>query len=317
MGHRPLSERGELMQKRLKLGVLYSRVRVEEKWIFSAMEKRGIDYERLDDRAISFDLENPEPWRAFDAVLERSISYTSGLYALRLLNAFGVPTVNTAQVAEICGDKLTTSAMLARAGVPQPRNMVAFTPEAALEAIEAFGYPVVLKPVVGSWGRLLAKINDRDAAEAVLEHKATLGSVQHSVFYIQEFIKKPGRDIRAIVIGGRVLTAMYRMSEHWITNTARGGEGELCPITPEIEELCLKATKAVGGGVLAVDLIEHSERGYLVNEINHTMEFHTMQPVSGVDIAGEIVEYVVSAAKVGHGPRNEFSKGLVTDWVAD
>ena len=285
------------MQKRLKIGVLYSRVRVEEKWIFAAMEKRGIDYERLDDRVISFDLENPEPWRAFDAVLERSISYTSGLYALRLLNSFGVPTVNTAAVAEVCGDKLTTSAMLAKAGVPQPRNVVAFTPEAALDAIEAFGYPVVLKPVVGSWGRLLAKINDRDAAEAVLEHKSTLGSVQHSVFYIQEFIRKPGRDIRAIVIGDRVLTAMYRKSEHWITNTARGGEGELCPITPEIEEMCLKATAAVGGGVLAVDLIEHTERGYLVNEINHTMEFHTMQPVSGIDIAGEIVEYTVSAAK--------------------
>jgi [lysine-biosynthesis-protein LysW]--L-2-aminoadipate ligase len=291
---------GAIMQRRLKLGVLYSRVRVEEKWIFAAMEKRGIDYERLDDRAISFDLENAEPWRAFDAVLERSISYTSGLYALRLLNSFGVPTVNTAAVAEVCGDKLTTSAMLAKAGVPQPRNVVAFTPEAALDAIEAFGYPVVLKPVVGSWGRLLAKINDRDAAEAVLEHKATLGSVQHSVFYIQEFIKKPGRDIRAIVIGDRVLTAMYRKSEHWITNTARGGEGELCPITPEIEEICLKATAAVGGGVLAVDLIEHSERGYLVNEINHTMEFHTMQPVSGVDIAGEIVEYTVKSA-VGGG----------------
>lgn len=286
------------MQPRLKIGVLFSRVRVEEKWIFAAMEKRGIDYERLDDRAISFDLENPELWRAFDAVLERSISYTSGLYALRLLNSFGVPTVNTAAVAEVCGDKLTTSAMLAKAGVPQPRNVVAFTPEAALEAIEAFGYPVVLKPVVGSWGRLLAKVNDRDAAEAVLEHKSTLGSVQHSVFYIQEFIKKPGRDIRAIVIGERVLTAMYRKSEHWITNTARGGEGELCPITPEIEEMCLKASAAVGGGVLAVDLIEHSERGYLVNEINHTMEFHTMQPVSGIDIAGEIVEYVVASARM-------------------
>ena len=297
------------MQRRLKLGVLYSRVRVEEKWIFAAMEKRGIDYERLDDRAISFDLENPEPWRAFDAVLERSISYTSGLYALRLLNSFGVPTVNTAAVAEVCGDKLTTSAILAKAGISQPCNIVAFTPEAALEAIEAFGYPVVLKPVVGSWGRLLAKINDRDAAEAVLEHKATLGSVQHSVFYIQEFIEKPGRDIRAIVIGDRVLTAMYRKSEHWITNTARGGEGELCPITPEIEELCLKATTAVGGGVLAVDLVEHPDKGLVVNEINHTMEFHTMQPLSGIDIAGEIVEYTVSAAKNGNGLESGLRNG--------
>ncbi len=285
------------MQKRLRIGVLYSRVRVEEKWIFAAMEKRGIDYDRLDDRAISFDLENPAPWRVFDAVLERSISYNSGLYALRILNAFGIPTVNTAAVAEICGDKLTTSAMLARDGVPQPRNVVAFSPEAALEAIEAFGYPVVLKPVVGSWGRLLAKINDRDAAEAVLEHKATLGSVQHSVFYIQEYINKPGRDIRAIVVGERVLTAIYRKSEHWITNTARGGEGEICPITPEIEDLCLKAAAAVGGGVLAVDLVEHPEKGMMVNEINHTMEFHTAQPISGIDIAGEIVEYVMEAAK--------------------
>ena len=284
------------MQKRLRIGVLYSRVRVEEKWIFGAMEKRGIDYERLDDRAISFDLDNPAPWRAFDAVLERSISYTSGLYALRMLNAFGVPTVNTAAVAEVCGDKLTTSAMLAKAGLPQPHNATAFTPEAALEAIEAFGYPVVLKPVVGSWGRLLAKINDRDAAEAVLEHKATLGSVQHSVFYIQEYIEKPGRDIRAIVIGDRVLTAMYRKSEHWITNTARGGEGELCPITPEIESLCLGAAKAVGGGVLAVDLVEHPEKGMLINEVNHTMEFHTMQPVSGIDIADEIVAFTMKVA---------------------
>jgi len=287
------------MQKRYHIGVLYSRMRVEEKWIFGAMEKRGIDYDRLDDREVSFDLEAPEPWLSYDAVLERSISYTSGLYSLRMLNTLGVPTVNKASVAEICGDKLVTSAVLAKAGVPQPHVVTAFTPEAALAAIEAFGYPVVLKPVVGSWGRLLAKINDRDAAEAVLEHKATLGSVQHSVFYIQEYIHKPGRDIRAIVIGDRVITAIYRKSEHWITNTARGGEGELCPITPEIEALCLKATAAVGGGVLAVDLVEHPDKGMLVNEINHTMEFHTAQPVSSVDIANEIVNYTVEMAKKG------------------
>jgi [lysine-biosynthesis-protein LysW]--L-2-aminoadipate ligase len=285
------------MQRRLKIGVLYSRVRVEEKWIFSALEKRGVDFDRLDDRAIHFDLENPAPWQEYDAVIERSISYNSGLYALRILNAFGVPTVNTAAVAEACGDKLTTSTLLAEAGLPQPRNVVAFTPESALEALEELGYPAVVKPVVGSWGRLLAKVNDRDAAEAIFEHKATLGSTQHQVFYVQEYIAKPGRDIRAIVIGDRVLTAMYRKSEHWITNTARGGEGELCPITPEIESICLGAAQAMGGGVLAIDLIEHSERGFLINEVNHTMEFHTMQPLSGVDVAGEIVEYAMNLAK--------------------
>jgi [lysine-biosynthesis-protein LysW]--L-2-aminoadipate ligase len=281
------------------IGVLFSRVRVEEKWIFAALEKRAVDYERLDDRTISFDLEQPQPWQTFDAVLERSISNTSGLNATRLLNAFGVPTVNSAAVAEVCGDKLMTSARFAQAGVPQPHVKIAFTADAALEAIESMGYPVVLKPVVGSWGRLLAKVNDRDAAEAVLEHKATLGSTQHSVFYIQEYIQKPERDIRAVVIGDRVLTAIYRKSEHWITNTARGGEGELCPISPEIEELCLKAANAVGGGVLAVDLVEHPQKGLLVNEINHTMEFHTLQPTSGLDIAGEIVDYVLKTAHCG------------------
>lgn len=284
------------MRRRLQIGVLYSRLRVEEKWIFAAMERRGVDYERLDDRTIHFDLEDPGPWRRYDAILERSLGFNNGLYALRILNAWGIPTVNQAKVAEACGDKLTTSALLKRAGVPQPRNMVAFSPEAALEAIESLGYPVVLKPVVGSWGRLLAKINDRDAAEAVLEHKTVLGSAQHSIFYIQEYIPKPGRDIRVIVVGERVLTAIYRKSEHWITNTARGGIGELCPLTPEIEELCLKACAAVGGGVLGVDLIEHPERGFLVNEINHTTEFHTTQSVSGIDIADEIVSYVVEVA---------------------
>lgn len=285
------------MKPRLRIGVLFSRVRVEEKWIFAALEKRGIDFDRLDDRAIYFDLENSAPWRQYDAILERSISYTNGLYALRILNAWGILTVNTAAVAEACGDKLTTSALLNRAGIPQPRDMVAFTPDSAILAIEEMGYPVVIKPVIGSWGRLLAKINDRDAAEAILEHKSTLGSTQHSVFYIQEYILKPGRDIRVIVIGDRVVTGIYRKSEHWITNTARGGEGELCPITPEIETICLQAAQAVGGGVLAVDLIEHPQRGFLVNEINHTMEFHTVQPLSGLDIAGEVVDYVARLAR--------------------
>jgi [lysine-biosynthesis-protein LysW]--L-2-aminoadipate ligase len=270
---------------------------VEEKWIFAALERRGVDYERLDDRRVFYDLDHPELWLQYDVILERSISYNAGLYALRILNAWGIPTVNTVAVAEACGDKLATSTALARSGIAQPHNVVAFTPESALEAIESMGYPVVLKPVVGSWGRLLAKVNDRDAAEAILEHKAVLGSVQHSVFYIQEFIRKPGRDIRVFVIGDQAVTAIYRKSPHWITNTARGGEGELCELTPDLEEICIRAGQAVGGGVLAVDIIEDPQRGYLVNEINHTMEFHTLQPITGIDIADMIVEYVIQVAK--------------------
>jgi len=281
----------------MKVGILLSRIRVEEKWLIEALEKRGAAYDRIDDREVAFDLQDPAPWESYGAVLERSLSFSRGLYATQVLNSWGVPTINMAHVAMTCGDKLSTSAALARAGVPQPHVKVAFTPEAALEAIEAFGYPVVLKPVVGSWGRLLSKINDRDAAEAILEHKDTLGSYQHSVFYIQEYISKPGRDIRAFVIGEETVCAIYRNSPHWITNTARGGKGEVCPVTADLAELCQAAARAVGGGVLAIDVLEDPHRGLLVNEVNHTMEFHTTVPTTGVDIPGIMVDYTLAVAR--------------------
>jgi [lysine-biosynthesis-protein LysW]---L-2-aminoadipate ligase len=280
-----------------KIGVLLSRIRVEEKMLLSNLERRGIDYDRIEDGSMQMDIANPGQWLTYDAVLERSLSFTRGLYATAVLNAWGVPTVNMASVAQVCGDKLATTNALALAGVPQPNVKIAFTPESALQAIEEMGYPVVLKPVVGSWGRLLSKINDRDAAEAILEHKDTLGSFQHSVFYIQEYINKPGRDIRAMVVGDQTICAIYRTSSHWITNTARGGQGEVCPVTPELHEICQAAARAVGGGVLAVDVLEDSNNGLLVNEVNHTMEFHTLAPVTGIDIAGVIVDFTLNVAK--------------------
>ncbi len=280
-----------------RVAVLYTRLRVEEKWIFAALESRGVPYDRINDRELNLLLTDPQTWQQYDVVIARNLSYTRTLYTLRVLESWGIPTVNHAEVVETCGDKLRTTAALAAAGIPQPKAAIAFTPESALEAMEQLGYPVVLKPVYGSWGRLLAKINDRDAAEAILEHKAVLGSPLHQVYYIQEYIPKPGRDIRAFVIGDLVVTAIYRYAEHWITNTARGGRGEVCPITPELERLCLEAAEAVGGGILALDIMEHPERGYLVNEINHSMEFHTTVPLTGVDIPGMIVDYALRVAR--------------------
>jgi [lysine-biosynthesis-protein LysW]--L-2-aminoadipate ligase len=280
----------------MKVGILLSRVRIEEKWLLEALEARSVNYERIDDGQVTFDFDKPAKWLEYSVVLERSISYARGLYTTQILNAWGIPTVNMANVAATCGDKLATSSALAKAGVAQPRVKVAFSTESALEAIEELGYPVVLKPVVGSWGRLLARINDRDAAEAVLEHKETLGSYQHSIVYIQEYIQKPGRDIRAFVVNGDTVCAMYRTSEHWITNTARGGVGEACPITPELEGICRAASQAVGGGVLAIDVLEDPHRGFLINEVNHTMEFHTLVPTTGVDVPGIIVDYTLAVA---------------------
>jgi len=276
------------------VGILCSRVRVEEKALFDGLRRRTIPFERLDEDKIQFPIGRPFP-KAPNVVLDRSIHHGRSLYALTLLQAAGVPTVNRPRVARICGDKILTSAALARAGLPIPKTVVAFTREAALEAIETMGYPVVLKPMVGSWGRLLAKINDRDAAEAVLEHKEVLGSYQHGIFYIQEYVDKPQRDIRAIVIGDRTIGAIYRSSDHWITNTARNGIASHMEVTPEIDRLCRKAAAAVGGGFLSVDLLEHPD-GLLVNELNYTPEFHGFMAATGIPVADHVIDYVVEIA---------------------
>jgi [lysine-biosynthesis-protein LysW]--L-2-aminoadipate ligase len=205
----------------------------------------------------------------------------------------------------VCGNKLATSSLLVRAGVPSTRIKIAFTPESAVKAIEEIGYPVVLKPAVGSWGRLLSKINDRDAAETVLEHKEILGSYHHSIYYIQEYIKKPGRDIRAFVIGDETVAAIYRASEHWITNTARGAQASNCPVTPELNKLCVAAARAVGGGVVGVDVLEDKDRGYLVIEVNYTIEFRNSIATTGVDIPNKIVDYVLA---VGRGDINPLAQ---------
>lgn len=280
----------------MTLAVLASRVRTEEKRIFEALESRGIPYEHLDERSVTFDL--GQPGRRYAAVLNRSISQTRGLYASRCFEAEGIPVINPSRVIEICGDKLLTTFALMRAGLPTPRTAVAFTAESGLRAIETMGYPVVLKPISGSWGRLVARVNDRDSAEALLEHKESLGKLQHGVFYIQEYVDKPGRDIRTLVVGEIVISAMYRSSEHWVTNTARGADVTPCPITPDIEELSLGAARAVGGGMVAVDLLERRDGTLLVNEVNHTMEFHGTVAATGVDVAGHLVDYVRKVANL-------------------
>lgn len=278
------------------VGILLSRVRVEEKLLLAELERRGAKLVRFDDRELTLDLTGrDQALTGCDVVLERCINHLRALYTLKILNDWGVPTVNWYKVAEICGDKMLTSAALVAAGVPTPRTVIAFTPESALAAIEEMGYPVVLKPAVGSWGRLLARINDRDAAEAVLEHKVTLGSFHHGAFYIQAYVEKPGRDIRSFVVGDETICAIYRDSPHWITNTARGGQATNCPVTPEIDQLSRGAANAVGGGVLAVDLLESAD-GMLVNEVNYTMEFRNSIDTTGVDIPAKIIDYVLATA---------------------
>jgi [lysine-biosynthesis-protein LysW]---L-2-aminoadipate ligase len=278
----------------MKIGILCSIIRKEEKLLFDAFRERGVAFERLDDRELVLDLHHRR-WD-YDVILERSITQSHALHTLKYLNDCGVKTVNSYEVVNTCGDKILTSLALVRVGIPTPRVAVAFTAEAALQTIERMGYPIVLKPAVGSWGRLLSKVNDREAAEAILEHKETLGSYHHSIFYIQEYVEKRGRDIRAFVVGDETICAIYRTSPHWITNTARGGVATNCPVTPELNDICVRSAHAVGGGVVAIDVFETAD-GYSINEINHTTEFRNSSGPTGVNIPAKIVEYVVEVAR--------------------
>lgn len=274
-----------------RLAVLTTRTRLEERLIFTALERRGIPYVQVDDRTLVHHLGAAHAPH-YRGVLNRIMSHTRSVYATRLFEATGHRVFNPSTVVDVCGDKILTSLALVRAGIPTPETVVAVTPDAALAAIERVGYPAVIKPAVGSWGRLLSKVNDRDAAETLIEHKQSLRSPVHNVYYVQEFVDKPGRDIRVIVIGGEAVAAVYRRSPHWITNTARGATTAVCPLSPDLRRLATMAAEAVGGGLLAVDLLERSSGELLVTEVNHTMEFHGLAEVAEVDVASLIVDHV-------------------------
>ncbi len=279
----------------MKIGFLHSLIRKDEKFLLDEFRSRkNIDLDMIDDRKIIFNIGKDN--FNYDAIVERSINHSRALHALTLFENMGIKCINTPQVATVCGDKLLTSKALQAHNVPQPAVSIAFTEKSAVEAIEQMGYPVVIKPAVGSWGRLLAKVNDRDAAEALLEHKSILGSYHHSIFYIQKYIKKEGRDIRSFVVGNECIAAIYRSSDHWITNTAKGAVASKCIVSDEINDISIKAAKAVGGGVVAVDLFETVE-GLLVNEVNYTMEFKNSIDTTGVNIPGKIVDYVLQVAR--------------------
>lgn len=274
----------------MRLAILLSQVRLEEKLIFAAAERAGVDLLKIFDKELVLDLDYPR-FPAADLVLDRGLVHSRAEYTLRFLRDLGIRTVNSYEATMTCDNKFLTSMVLHQTGIPTPRTMIAYTPASALEAIERLGYPAVLKPTAGSWGRLLAKINDREAAEAVLEHKEVLGSYHHSIFYVQEYVPKPGGDIRAFVVGDRVIGASYRSSAHWITNVARGATTTPCPVTPAMEEIALRAAAAVGGEILGVDLVE-TEDGLKVIEINTGAEFKGLLEATGVDVPAAIIDYL-------------------------
>ena len=182
--------------------------------------------------------------------------------------------------------------------ITTPKTYFSFSAETALENFEKIGYPLVIKPIIGSWGRSVMPIKDKDTAEAVIENRQVTDGPQDRIYYLQEMVDRPPRDIRVITIGDQAISAMYRKSSGGFkTNIALGADPELCEITKEIEDLCEKASKAVGGGILGIDLMEDKEKGLVVHEVNNTVEFKGLVKVSEKNIPKEMIDYAVRNIK--------------------
>jgi len=280
--------------------VIYDKVRFEEKILYEKALKKGYQAKIVDAKTVIVNTDSKiEELNLGDTVLQRSVSHYRGLYLTACLESLGINVINSFKVGETCGNKLMTSLRLSKFNVPTPKTYFAFSAESAMEVINSKGYPLVLKPIVGSWGRGVFPLKDEEMANMVIELREDNDSPLSRIFYIQEMINRPPRDLRCIVVGDIVAAAIYRYSadKEWRTNVSRGGKAEVAPITKELEDIALKAAEAVGGGVLGVDIMEDRDKGLVVHEVNNTVEFRGAASVSDSDIAGTIIDYAASQSK--------------------
>ena len=282
-----------------KICIVFDRLRTEEKLLQKNAEELGYETSMIDAKITSFDTDSkPENFKFGDVVLERCVSYYRGLHFTACLEFMDIPVINKFDVANTCGNKMITSMLLKKNNIPTPKTYFSFSAETALENFENIGYPLVIKPIIGSWGRSVMPIKDKDTAEAVIENRQVTDGPQDRIYYLQEMIDRPPRDIRVITVGDQAVSAMYRKSSGGFkTNIALGANPELCEITKEIEDLCEKTSKAVGGGILGIDLMEDKKRGLVVHEVNNTVEFKGLVKVSKRNIPKEMIDYAVRNIK--------------------
>jgi [lysine-biosynthesis-protein LysW]---L-2-aminoadipate ligase len=284
----------------VKVCIIYDKVRFEEKSLYQKAKKKGINAQIIDAKTITINTRSKRTsLQLGDVVIQRSISHFRGLYLTSCLEFLDFLVINKFKVGQTCGNKLITSLTLAKYDVPTPKTHFAFSAESAMELIYKIGFPLVLKPVMGSWGRGVFPIRNEEMANMMIEMREGSDSPLARIFYIQEMVNRPPRDLRCIVVGDKLIAAIYRYSaqNEWRTNVARGGKAEAAPITKELEDVALRATKAVGGGILGIDLMEDEKRGLLVHEVNNTVEFRGASSVCEADIADAIIDYALSIAK--------------------
>ncbi len=278
------------------LSILYDTIRWEEKALFDAAKEKGVDAKMVDCRNLHINLDNSKEEHGI--VIQRCVSYYRSLHSTAALEGKGVNVINCLNTSIFAGNKLFTHMILQKNSIPTPFSTVAFSEQAALETLDKIGYPMVLKPTVGSWGRLIAILKDRDSAEGIIESRENMYPI-YQIYYLEEFVNRPPRDIRAIIIGDKVVAAIYRYSGEgqWKTNMALGGKAEECKITKELEDICIKAKNSVQGQIVGIDLMESKENGLVVHEINSTTEYKNTVKVTGVNVPALMIDYAIQLRK--------------------
>ena len=279
-----------------KICIVFDRIRTEEKMLEKEASDLGHNAVMLDAKTTQVNTDSKRNDFDFgDVVLERCVSYFRGLHFTASLEFMDVPVLNKFQVANQCGNKMFMTLLLKKHNVPTPKTYFSFSSESASENIERVGYPLVIKPIIGSWGRGVMQLKDKDTADALFEIRDITDSPHDRIFYLQELIKRPPRDIRVITIGDEPIAAMYRKSSGGFkTNIALGADPELCEITKEIEDISTKASKAMGGGILGIDIMEDEKRGLVVHEVNNTVEFKGLSRVSRRNIPKEMISFALN-----------------------
>lgn len=278
------------------LSILYDTIRWEEKALFDAAKKKNVNAKMVDCKGLSVNLDSSV--EEFGTVIQRCVSYYRSLHSTAALEGKGINVINSLNTSILAGNKLFTHMLLVKNNIPTPFSAVAFSEEAALEFLDKQGYPMVLKPTVGSWGRMIALLKDRDAAEGIMETREKMYPI-YQVYYLEEFVERPPRDIRAIMVGDKVVAAIYRYSGEgqWKTNMALGGKAEPLKVTKELEDICIKAKDAVQGQIVGIDLMESKEKGLVVHEVNNTTEYKNTVRVTGVDIPALMIDYAIQLRK--------------------
>lgn len=282
----------------VRISIAYDRLRVEEKMLAASAASMGHEASMLDAKSLrAGTVATAASMGLGDAVLVRCVSHHRGACVAALAEFAGVPAINALEVSSRCGNKMFMTLLLQKAGVPTPRTHFALSAEGAAECLEREGYPLVIKPLVGSWGRGVMSVGDRDTLDAIIESRSVTDSPHDRLYYLQERVERPPRDIRVITVGGEAVAAMYRESAGFRTNVAAGAEPRACEVTPEIAELAARASEAVGGGVLGVDMMEDASRGTVVHEVNNTVEFRGMASTGQADVPAAIIGFAARAAR--------------------